>query len=129
MAGGKRTDFCGWPKRRGRVLVAAWQLNQKVRPLPRAMRVSRFILVFLVVLAVALASRFLYPFGRLFYDETASLVTQAQLHEQAFQNVVRPVEAWVRAFRDRERRLPSESEFTSYARQQFPSLSIGVYDS
>ncbi len=84
------------------------------------------ILVFAAALAVSPA---FIPVGCMFVDETRSRVRQRPLHEQTFQNVLRPATDWVRTFRGREKRLPSEAEFTSYARQQFPGISVGVYNS
>src|SRR5690242_14003405 len=92
------------------------------------MRTSRLILILACVVMV-IASPLLIRLGRLWVTETRSRVQQRPLHERTFQTVLRPATDWVRTFRDREKRLPTEGEFTSYAQQQFPGISVGVYDS
>jgi hypothetical protein len=92
------------------------------------MSTSRLILI-LAFAVLVIASPVLIPIGRMFVEETRSRVRQRPLHEQTFQTVLRPATDWVRTFRDREKRLPTEAEFTRYAQQRFPGISVGVYDS
>jgi hypothetical protein len=87
------------------------------------MTIMKHYLVIVVVVAIAFAALlFGVPFGILTVQEAKSRVRYADVNRREFETVIRPAAKWVREFRNREGRLPTEEELNA----QVKTLSTGT---
>jgi hypothetical protein len=67
--------------------------------------------------------------GLLWLPEVNASIRDRSSNRQAYETVVRPASDWVRAFYQQHSRLPTDAELEGYARTNWPSFSVGIYDS
>lgn len=65
----------------------------------------------------------------LWLPETMARIRDSSSNRRTYELVVRPATDWVTAFRREHNRLPTDSELGSYAKINWPSFSVGIYDS
>jgi hypothetical protein len=83
-----------------------------------------------VLISLSLLAAIALLFAALFWlPEFSARIRDSASNRHAYETVVRPATDWVRAFHLQHGRLPKDAELDGYAKTNWPSFSVGIYDS